>query len=595
MTIFRITLIVSVCAVLFWVVPTEAAERINRYDVTVGIKSDASIDVVETIAYDFGEDDQHGIIRDIPYKYETRGATYALRMSDFTVADEYGIEQPFDISTIGHNKSIKIGDPDELVSGQKTYVIRYSVKRAMSFFDTHDELYWNAIGDAWDVPIGASEVRVLLPSAVPQGVIQNDCYTGPFGVTETCEKVAMSADNQTLIFEQSHLAPGNALTVVVGLPKGIILEPTEIGKMKEFVRDNWAVVLPILTFVACFFAWYKRGRDAKGRGTIIPEFDVPDQLMPGQVGTIVDGKASHREFTAELIELAKRGYLTITREEEKKILKDMVDYVIEQQKAPGSDLRPYQVMILEKLFSYAGAKEGYDSATPGSFVKQRVRLSKLKQKFFEDFGKIVKAVSDDVTSLGYFKVDPSKARSVPLIMGIIVIAASFFFMEIFVVTGVSLLVSGIIIMIFGIFMDALSEKGALAKEHILGLKMYLSVAEKDRLAFHNSPVSVPTAVGTTAGKPEKTQYQFEQFLPVAIALGVEKQWAKQFADMSMQPPSWYHTSSGLNGWTALVLADELGGFQKTAMHNLAMPAGKSGLGGGGFSGGGFGGGGGRSW
>lgn len=556
-----------------------AAERIDQYDVSLHVKSDASIDVVETIVYNFGDVDRHGIIRDIPVRYTDRGMKYGVRMSDMSVVNEQGIAEPFTVSNIGNTKSIKIGDPNALISGQQTYVIRYTVKRAMNFFDDHDELYWSVIGDGWDVPISSASARVTVPPVPSDWSVGYECYTGPFGANTVCEVSQM--DGTDIVFEENHLVSHEAFTVVVSLPKGVVGQPTALSRIKDFLLDNWSIVLPLLTFAACFVLWYKRGRDPKGRGTIIPEYDIPDHLTPGEIGTIMDGKADHKEITAEIIELARKGYISITREETKKFFKDSVDYIFEQQKAPGIALESHQTMLLEKLFSFVEKKEGQVSTVSGAFSKQSIRLSELKHQFYEEHGKIMKSLSEEVAAKGYFRTNPTKIRGIFAAVGIVVMFLSFFLMESSVVFTLSLLVSGLIILVFGFFMPSVTEKGALLKEKILGLKMYLMVAEKDRINFHNAP--------------EKKPELFEQFLPIAIVFGVEKAWAKQFEGMSIQPPSWYHSSAGFQSWNALVFADQLSQFRTSAKQSLAMPAGKSGMGGGGFSGGGFGGGGGRSW
>ena len=56
--------------------------------------------------------------------------------------------------------------------------------------------------------------------------------------------------------------------------------------------------------------------------------------------------------------------------------------------------------------------------------------------------------------------------------------------------------------------------GRKVMDRIEGFKLYLSVAEKDRMNFHNPP--------------ERTPELFEKFLPYALALGVEQAWSEQF-------------------------------------------------------------------
>jgi uncharacterized membrane protein len=127
-----------------------------------------------------------------------------------------------------------------------------------------------------------------------------------------------------------------------------------------------------------------------------------------------------------------------------------------------------------------------------------------------------------------------------------------------------------------IFMrGTLTEEGAKEWAHVDGFRLYLSVVEKDRLKFSDAP--------------ERTPERFSKLLPYAIALGVEKQWAKQFEGIDLtESTGWY--SGNLAAFSAVALASDLGSsFASTVSSNTSVSSG------GGSSGGGFGGGGGGSW
>jgi uncharacterized membrane protein len=144
-------------------------------------------------------------------------------------------------------------------------------------------------------------------------------------------------------------------------------------------------------------------------------------------------------------------------------------------------------------------------------------------------------------------------------------------------------VSGLIIAGFGFLMPNRTIKGVETRALILGLKEYLNTAEKDRLEFHNAP--------------EKKPEVFEKLLPFAIALKVDKAWAKQFENIYKTNPSWYSDSSG-HAFNAYFLSSSLGDFSSSLNSAVASTTASASSGGSGFSGGGgggFGGGGGGSW
>jgi len=130
--------------------------------------------------------------------------------------------------------------------------------------------------------------------------------------------------------------------------------------------------------------------------------------------------------------------------------------------------------------------------------------------------------------------------------------------------------------------------GRRVMDHIEGFKMYLETAEEERLNMLSSP--------------EKTPQLFEKLLPYALALDVEVEWTKKFADVlvrsrgeSEYSPLWYSGGSpstfGVSGFTA-GLGSALSGAISSSS---TAPGSSSGSGGGGSSGGGGGGGGGGGW
>jgi len=549
--------------------PIFAEEKIASFDVMVTINKDASIDVTEKIVYDFGDYERHGIFRDIPIKYDARGGNYGLRISGVKVTDENGQKLTTDISYPSQNIEIKIGDADTLITGKHTYVISYKIKRAINYFDDHDELYWNATGTDWDVSIDKASATIYFPNAITEKEAQATCYAGTWGSTESCADslFLFNADDQVegVVFNQRDLSVYNGLTVVAGWPVGQVYKPTVIDNFINILIDNWILFIPVLVFVLLFARWFSTGRDALGRETIIPEYEAPENLNPAQVGTIIDQKVDRRDISALIIDLAVRGYLKIKKldgDYELIKLKSEDDLAVESEKD-----------LMKGFFSGANTTK---------------KLSELKDKFYKTYQDISNGLYESLYKSGYFYSNPGYQRGLYLVLGILILFAAFFIGSFLGGIGVfSLILSGLLFIIFGQIMPARTRKGVLAKEYILGLKMYLSVAEKDRINFHNAP----------AKNPE----QFEKLLPYAMVMGVEKEWAKQFEDIYNQKPDWYDAPAGQN-FNSLMFINSLHSFQSKAGSTLtSQPSssgasgGHSGFSGGGFSGGGFGGGGGGSW
>jgi uncharacterized membrane protein YgcG len=143
--------------------------------------------------------------------------------------------------------------------------------------------------------------------------------------------------------------------------------------------------------------------------------------------------------------------------------------------------------------------------------------------------------------------------------------------------------------VFADLMPVWSQQGLRLYEQIQGYRLYLSVAEAERMKMVDAP--------------ELSVKVFEEHLPYAIALGVVDKWSEAFAahlaragkDASYTPTFYRGRYTGPDGLTR-----DIGSMSRTmgSAISSSMPApksGSSGSSGGGFSGGGGGGGGGGGW
>lgn len=550
-----------------------SSEAILSFHASIRVNSDNSVDVSETIKYDSGTFSRHGIYRDIyPYSSEDR----KMSIENIDVVDENGEPYRFETSYDGDNFRIKIGDPVETFVGQKTYVIKYRATYAVAQLENLDETYWNATGNAWEIPIYEARAEVRLPSGFK--FVQSACYLGYEGSKETCERVA---GDGVYTFETGRmLEPREGLTIAVGFEKGAVMPYAGSEGTPTFWQKYWTwilgALLPGLTFIFSFWYWYKRGRDPKGRGVIVPQYDVPDNLTPLEAGGIMNEKIEAKYISAEIIYLATQGYLKI-RESEEKIL--------------GLIKRKDYELIKAKDFS--GLTDDFDQKLVNSLFdhgETTVKLSNLKNSFYKSAAKVKTLAAEALLKKGYYKnLGRMKSQAAPFVAIAVFVGVwvSGFIGSLVSHAGRGAtplpLVSGIMlsIVIYGFiyyFSPAKTERGVATKEHLSGLKDYLQIAEKDRILFHNAP--------------EKKPEVFERLLPYAMVMGVAKIWAKEFENIYMTPPQWYSGQAG--AFSAIAFSDSIDRFSNFAVSSLASSP-HGGSGGGGFSGGGGGGGGGGGW
>jgi uncharacterized membrane protein YgcG len=578
---FRIVaaaLLFSLLAALFFPVSalTTRELRIENFHSDVIVMPDGSVDVTETIQAHFFGTNWHGLYRSIPVEYVTpQGFNYSLFLDVKHVTDGSGRSLKFDSSRERHYRKLKIYLPDADNSTQ-TISIEYTVSDALRFFDDHDEFYWNVTGDEWTAPILSAGARIVLPTGTTN--IRANVFTGAYRSRAQDADVEIAA-NGVEVRSRASLGIREGLTVAVAFDKGFVHEPTAADKLSLFLRSNWPLVLPVFAFVIMFYLWWTTGRDPRLR-PITAQYEPPDQLTPGEAGTLVDNSADMRDITASIVDLAVRGYITIEEHQKDTMLGLMhhkdYNFIARKDRSEWAKLKPHEQALLEGLFS---------TGTVG----ESVSMSSLENHFYTSLPGIKNNLLGSLVTHGYYQQRPDTVRSTYLGIGGVVgfllvfgglkLAASMGMAPpAFIIAG---LLTGAIIAGFGWFMPAHTEQGTRALEGVLGFEDFLVHVESDRF-----------------NKMIKTPEMFEKFLPFAMALGVEKNWSKAFQGILKEPPNWYRGSSYGPNFYPIYFVNDLNYMSTQASSVMASAprssggSGFSGGDGGGSSGGGFGGGGG---
>ncbi|GKS60255.1 hypothetical protein YTPLAS18_37820 [Nitrospira sp.] len=546
---------------------------LNRFDVELLVLPSGDLLVTETVRSRF-QGSWNGIERLIPVEYRTpQGFNYSLRIDQVTVTDELGAPLKLEQSRERHYRNFKIWIPGA-VDAIRTFILKYRVRNGLKFFKDHDELYWNVTGDEWDVPIEHASARIILPASATG--VRAGAFTGAYGAREHAATVEVVGPIIEMNMMRT-LGFREGLTAVVAWDKGVVSEPTAWDDARMFLASNWPLGLPILVFVVMLRLWYSRGRDPRLR-PITVVYEPPDRLTPAEVGTLADDSPDLRDVTATVVDLAVRGYLRIQEQRQERILGfwSSTDYVFHRSKPPGewAALPKHERLLLSGLFR-SGADE-------------RVPLSSLENAFYTSLPGIRNAVFDALQARKYYRHRPDRVKQNYLITGIVLGAglvfglsalADHWGMAPLASIGGGLL-SGLIVAGFGRIMPARTIRGTRALEGVLGFEEFLTRVEADRF-----------------DRVVKTPDLFEKFLPFAMALGVEKDWARAFESMLRSPPSWYHGTdmSRFTSQSFIGHMSDMASKTGTAMASAPRGSGGSGFGGGSSSGGGFGGGGGRGF
>jgi uncharacterized protein (TIGR04222 family) len=576
-------------------------ESTPRFDVKIVIEPDGTLEVTETIVQDFGETARHGIFRSIPDRLrydDVYDRVYPIDLVSVTASP--GTPADVETKSEGGNFVIRIGDPDATITGEHTYTIVYRVRGAMNGFETHDELYWNAIGDDWEQAIGTMTVRIQAPAPVTRVA----CYQGPFGSTLSCTEAEVNASGNA-VFLHDDLGSYTGLSVVAAIPSGTVSSTAPILDERWSFERAFAVTpvtvggsigLLVLVVGGISVLMWRRGRDVRYVGSQVTqvmgsggpieaeeqavplfegsdapvEFSPPEDLRPGQVGTLIDEEASTLDVSATIVDLAVRGYLRI-EEIEKKWFLGKADWRLIRLPKDAADLLAYERTLLDGLF-----EDG-----------EQVELSELRKKFAPRLQKVKKALYRDVVSRKWFRRSPDKVRATWVGIGIGVFLAGIgltillAWLTKVALLGIPLILGGLLLLIGAKRMPARTARGTALTRRINGFRHVIATAD-EHLARWAEQENV-----------------FTKYLAYAVVFGVTDKWAKTFESLGQLP------SSDTMGWYVSTrpfvyheFGDSLDSFAVTTsgvISSTPSGSGSSGFGGGGSSGGGGGGGGGGSW
>ena len=569
-------------SIAVWLVAAASAalaqgERNLDYVIEVNVGASGAIDVVEQITVRAEDKQIHrGIYRDFPTRYRDRYGNNVVVGFEVQGVQRDGVTEPWFTEQRSNGVRINTGNDNYLprLPAEYRYTLSYRTTRQIGFFADHDELYWNAIGTGWDFPIERGSVEVRLPGAVPINRMAAEGYTGPQGAQGRGYAATLAAPGVARWELTAPLSPREGLTIVLSFPKGIVAEPTQTERVGWVLADNRGVLAALaglaLLLVYVVRRWRQVGRDPEP-GVVIARYEPPQGRSPAELRYLKRRRYDMRCFTSDLLTAAVDGGVRIERED-RFLLEDR--WQIERTAGGVARRFPSVTALLERLFpDGAGTLELAKKNAPRLMSAHRAHFRVLNKllhgsHFKRNAGSVVAAILIGVaTAIVAFAI--SGGGGTPLIIGIAVLMA-------------------LVVFAFGYLVEAPTVLGRKLLDEIEGLKLYLSVAERDELASMQGP----------GAPPPLDAERYETLLPYAVALDVEEAWTRRFtaavgaaaAAAATARMAWYH---GANTGDLGGLVKAVGSGLSSSIASASTPPGStSGGGGGGSSGGGGGGGGG---
>jgi hypothetical protein len=301
------------------------AEKISAYEVNTTVEQSGELSIVETIKYDFGNLNKHGIFRDIPFAIKVNSVTKDIGLYNFSVQMDNTpvewIQTTMKSTHAGEIIRLKIGSASSTVTGLHTYKITYRIKKGVlpaAQNSDDDAIRWNIIGSGWVVPIENITAHFFLPNSLSQQNIALSTYTGSYG-SKTSAASSSWIDPKHLQIAISTLQPMQGATIEMAYPAYTLdqngLENVKASFMDWFlVNWHWGALVGFLLY---FYNILKKHTGFKDNRSIAVQYEPPKGLSVLQSGLILDKHANNKDFSAAVLELAHLGHLEIEHKDKK--------------------------------------------------------------------------------------------------------------------------------------------------------------------------------------------------------------------------------------------------------------------------------------
>lgn len=373
----------------------------------------------------------------------------------------------------------------------------------------------------------AAQIVIKLPKPIKQTDLPEGQrrLIGAHGATV---KPSYFQDSQTLVLPAVNLEPSAILTVLIQFPQGYLSMGAGSAVERKVLSLSgvvWLALSIVLLLVALLIFFYIYEKSTAGKNVKPPTymFEKPPLAMsPALVGVLMHGRIRSKEILATVVDLAGRGALGLEdRNGELVIFKKQL-----RDKALWQTLRPYERYLVDEFFG--------NKSTLSTVDEFRERTG--KELFSKRVTQIYSQIYQEATNLGLFEQNPAKVHLKYKIysMGMFLVSLMGFlyaalvapdpkFVLIFWVgmLGISTLAS--------IFAARISTRTLLGRQHL-----------EKWLAYRNF-----LAIGRSIGTQATLGSEFEQYLPYAIAMDVELEWANRFSESDFRLPGWYSAAKDI--------------------------------------------------
>lgn len=188
-------------------------EKITNFDVDFKVNKNGSVDVIERISYVTDEYGKRGIYRNIPYKYDNASVIkFENKIGIYNFKATYLNGTPTGLYSQNEDNVMynRLGKEDVFLKPNEeyTYIISYTMYNLIRTSGNVKQIYINAIGNYWEIPIEKYRVKI---SGI-NGDIK--VYTGNIGETNN-EYLLDKSNGEYVITSTKNISLGEGMSFII--------------------------------------------------------------------------------------------------------------------------------------------------------------------------------------------------------------------------------------------------------------------------------------------------------------------------------------------------------------------------------------------
>lgn len=366
-----------------------------------------------------------------------------------------------------------------------------------------------------------AEVTIHLPKKI------NRLVTDPQTIAvHGASPVEAKLDGDTIVYKAQDIVESSTMTIVAQFPKGYLTLPTtqevnrSLNNIPGYIWIVGGIIFPPIALILIFYMIFG-SRFELGRKKIEGLRNTPPQNISASLSSILYyGHVTPRAIMAMLVSLADRGYIEIYNKGKEFYI---YRHQINRQMALG--LSKAELFLLDKIFLPKQRK--VDNMDVEERIARHIFSRKIALVFLD--------VYNDGSHLGFFKDNPYyihlKYRMIGIstffigLVGYVIFAVFYPDPKFVLFLWIALIIFGITIVNLAPSLTGFSSKGEL--ERVEWVKFRNFLCEPSLIEGYDD--------------------YFEKYLPFAIAMGAEAEWAARFAKANFVMPKWYDFYGELSG------------------------------------------------